>query len=89
MINYELARVAQQELGLYHITGERQMRQITSIFKAWMNKHSDEIDTWKDGFYTCHMGESSGLNFREVLVNMFMQFSREHDNHKWLTNNLS
>ena len=86
MINYELAYVAQQELGLYHITGERQMRQITAIFRAWVSKHSEDIEKLSEYFYS---KKNNTQTFRDVLYGLFMSESRDHDNHKWLTDNLS
>jgi hypothetical protein len=74
MINYELARVAQQELGLYYITGKRQAKKVTSIYQAWKHKHQNKLIPRNE------------TNLR--LAELFIESSRVFDNHKWLTDNL-
>tara|TARA_R100000742_G_scaffold4126_1_gene1190 strand:- start:57 stop:329 length:273 start_codon:yes stop_codon:yes gene_type:complete len=89
MINYELARVAQQELGLYHFTGKRQATTITAIYNAWVGKHMEDLGE-QEHQYIQVFGESPDhdAEFKTLMIRSFMRDSRNYDNHKWLTDNL-
>ena len=87
MMNRELDVMAEQELGI--VCWPKVSEKLSAIFQAWMRKHAELIDEMADYFYSKgNRGLDAPINFRDVLYELFLEDSREYDNHKWLVDNL-
>jgi len=84
MTNLELMTTVRRE-GVAFSINQLNAEKLSSIFRAWMTKHSGLIEDYADYFYS---KENNTLNFRDVLYELFVEDSREYDNHKWLEDNL-
>ena len=88
MTNRELSRLAEQEEGIRTAMcylSDSDSEKLSAIFQAWMHKYSENIQMLSDRFYS---KKNNTQTFRDALYVLFMSESRDHDNHKWLTDNL-
>ena len=88
MTNRELSRLAEQEEGIgttMCYLSDSDSEKLSAIFQAWTHKYSENIQMLSDRFYS---KKNNTQTFRDVLHMLFLDDSREYDNHKWLVNSL-
>ena len=88
MMNQELTSLAEQEEGILTdlcYFSDTDSEKLSTIFQAWMRKHSESIQKLSDHFYS---KKNNTQPFRGVLYMLFFDDSRDYDNHKWLINSL-
>jgi len=85
MTNLELLTTVRRE-GVVFSINQPNAEKLSDIFRAWLTKHSELIEEMADYFYS---KENNTLNFRDVLYELFVEDSREYDNHIWLRKQFS
>tara|TARA_Y100000310_G_scaffold225625_1_gene227638 strand:- start:40 stop:297 length:258 start_codon:yes stop_codon:yes gene_type:complete len=85
MTNLELLTTVRRE-GVAFSINKPNAEKLSAIFQAWMRKHAELIDEMADYFYS---KENNTLNFRDILYELFVEDSREYDNHTWLRKQFS
>ena len=83
----ELVTVARQD-GVVFPINERKANILASIYNAWFRKHTTLLERLYDELF--EYGKRDGKNqWTKITHMLFIEESREFDNHFWLRKQLS